>query len=137
MSEAGKFLIYCIEMYRRAKHISSRAAYEIFRSVGADDYVRRCYGALHTTGEFPCPWYTTLWIFAARVHLRISTFPTFLPSHPWGREKYGTMCAVNFGRKAGDDQTSGGGGEKSRREPRWVSRLHEILPLFHFTNGTG
>ena len=51
MSEAGKFLIYCIEMYRRAKHISGRAAYEIFRSVGADDYVRRCYGALHTTGE--------------------------------------------------------------------------------------
>ena len=51
MSEAGRFLIYCIEMYRRAKHISGRVAYEIFRSVGADDYVRRCYGALHTTGE--------------------------------------------------------------------------------------
>ncbi|MBE6382093.1 MAG: DUF3791 domain-containing protein [Lentisphaerae bacterium] len=51
MSEAGKFLIYCIEMYRRAKHISGRAAYELFRSTGADDYVRRCYGALHTTGE--------------------------------------------------------------------------------------
>ena len=51
MSEAGKFLIYCIEMYRRAKHISGRAAYELFRSVGVDDYVRRSYGALHTTGE--------------------------------------------------------------------------------------
>ena len=51
MSDAGKFLIYCIEMYRRAKHISGRAAYEIFRSAGADDYVRRSYGALHTTGE--------------------------------------------------------------------------------------
>ena len=38
-------------MYRRTKHISGRAAYEAFRSVGADDYVRRCYGALHTTGE--------------------------------------------------------------------------------------
>ena len=51
MSEAGKFLIYCIEMYRRAKHISGRAAYEQFRAAGADDYVQRCYGALHTTGE--------------------------------------------------------------------------------------
>ncbi len=51
MSEAGKFLIYCIEMYRRAKHISGRAAYELFRSTGADDDVRRSDGALHTTGE--------------------------------------------------------------------------------------
>ena len=51
MSESGKFLIYCIEMYRRAKQISGRAAYELFHSTGADEYVRRCYGALHTTGE--------------------------------------------------------------------------------------
>jgi len=51
MSEAGKFLIYCIELYRRAKHIDGRTAYELFRSTGADDYVRRSYGALHTTGE--------------------------------------------------------------------------------------
>lgn len=50
MSDAGKLLIYCIETCRRAKHISERAAYELFRSTGADDYVRRCYGALHTTG---------------------------------------------------------------------------------------
>ena len=51
MSDAGKFLIYCIEMYRRAKHIAGRDAYELFRSTGTDDYVRRSYGALHTTGE--------------------------------------------------------------------------------------
>ena len=51
MNEADKFLIYCIEMYRRAKRITGRAAYRLFRSTGADDYVRRCYGALHTTGE--------------------------------------------------------------------------------------
>jgi len=38
-------------MYRRAKKISGRAAYELFRSVGADEYVRCCYGALHTAGE--------------------------------------------------------------------------------------
>ena len=40
MSDAGRFLIYCIEMYRRAKQISGRAAYELFRSVGADEYVQ-------------------------------------------------------------------------------------------------
>ena len=51
MSDAGRFLIYCIEMYRRAKKIPGRTAYELFRSVGADEYVRRCYGAWHTTGE--------------------------------------------------------------------------------------
>lgn len=51
MSEEGKFLIYCIEMYRAAKGISGQEAYELFRSTGADDYVRRSYGALHTTGE--------------------------------------------------------------------------------------
>ena len=51
MSEEGKFLIYCIEMYRSAKGISGQEAYELFRSTGADDYVRRSYGALHTTGE--------------------------------------------------------------------------------------
>ena len=45
------FMTYCIEMSRRAKHLFERAAYELFRSTGADDYVRRCYGALHTTGE--------------------------------------------------------------------------------------
>ena len=51
MSEAGKFLIYCIELYRRAKHIDGRTAYELFHSTGADEYVCRSYGALHTTGE--------------------------------------------------------------------------------------
>jgi hypothetical protein len=33
------------------KNISGRAAYELFQSTGADEYVRNCYGALHTTGE--------------------------------------------------------------------------------------
>ncbi len=51
MSEPWKFLIYCIEIYRRAKRLSGREAYDFFRSRGLDDYVLRCYGALHTTGE--------------------------------------------------------------------------------------
>ena len=51
MSEEGRFLIYCIEMYRNAKGMSGQDAYELFRSTGADDYLRQSYGALHTTGE--------------------------------------------------------------------------------------
>jgi hypothetical protein len=51
MSEPGRFLIYCIEMYRRVKRISGRVAYDTFRSTGADDYVRQSYGALHTVGD--------------------------------------------------------------------------------------
>lgn len=51
VSVESKFLVYCIEMYRRAKGISGRDAYDLFHSTGADGYVRRCYGALHTVGE--------------------------------------------------------------------------------------
>ena len=36
---------------RRMKNISGRAVYELFRATGADEYVRNCYCALHTTGE--------------------------------------------------------------------------------------
>lgn len=51
MSEAGKFLIYCIEMYRRAKNMDGRSVYKLFRSTDADNYIRKAYGALHTVGE--------------------------------------------------------------------------------------
>lgn len=51
VSDESKFLVYCIEMYRRAKGISGREAYDLFHSTGADDYVRRSFGALHTVGE--------------------------------------------------------------------------------------
>lgn len=51
MSASGAFLIYCIELYRRAKGMSGSAAFDLFRRTGADDYIRRSFGALHTTGE--------------------------------------------------------------------------------------
>lgn len=51
MSASGSFLIYCIELYRRAKKMSGAAVYDLFRRTGADDYIRRNFGALHTTGE--------------------------------------------------------------------------------------
>ena len=51
MSAPGQFLIYCIEMYRREKGLTGRQTYDLFERTGADDFVLRCYGALHTTGE--------------------------------------------------------------------------------------
>ena len=51
MSEKGRFLIYCIEMYKKAKGTTGRQVYELFERYGAIDYILDCYGALHTTGE--------------------------------------------------------------------------------------
>lgn len=51
MSAAGQFLIYCLEMYRREKSLTGREVYDLFSATGTDEYIRRCYGALHTTGE--------------------------------------------------------------------------------------
>ncbi len=51
MSAAGAYLIYCIELYRQAKNLSGRAVYDLFHRTGADEYIRRSFGALHTAGE--------------------------------------------------------------------------------------
>ncbi|GHU66406.1 hypothetical protein AGMMS49983_15980 [Clostridia bacterium] len=50
MSEQVKFLSYCVEIYKAAKHISGKQTYEVFRSHCVCDYILDCYGALHTTG---------------------------------------------------------------------------------------
>jgi hypothetical protein len=46
----GKFLVYCLEMYRAAKRMTGRQAIELFKRYGVSDYVISCYEALHTTG---------------------------------------------------------------------------------------
>ena len=51
MSASGAFLIYCIELYRHAKNLTGRAAFDLFHATGADEYVRQSFGALHTVGE--------------------------------------------------------------------------------------
>ena len=51
MSKEGAFLVYCLETYRRAKGLSGKTAFELFRRSGVGDYILRCFGALHTTGE--------------------------------------------------------------------------------------
>ena len=50
MSKEGKFLVYCLEMYKAAKHLTGQQVMELFKQYGVIDYVLSCYEALHTTG---------------------------------------------------------------------------------------
>jgi len=50
MSPEGKFLVYCIEMYKAAKHLTGKQVIELFKKYGVTDYIMSCYDALHTTG---------------------------------------------------------------------------------------
>jgi len=51
MSAHGAYLIYCMELYRQAKNLSGRVVFDLFRRTGADEYIRRSFGALHTVGD--------------------------------------------------------------------------------------
>ena len=51
MSKEGKFLVYCLEIYRREKNLTGKQVMELFKKYGIIDYVMSCYEALHTTGE--------------------------------------------------------------------------------------
>ena len=50
MSREGKFLVYCLEMYRAAKKLTGKQVIDLFKQYGIIDYVMSCYEALHTTG---------------------------------------------------------------------------------------
>ena len=50
MSPEGRFLVYCLEMYRAAKGMTGKQAIELFKQYGVSDYIISCYEALHTTG---------------------------------------------------------------------------------------
>ena len=50
MSKEGKFLIYCLEMYRVTKKLTGKQAIDLFKQYGIIDYVMSCYESLHTTG---------------------------------------------------------------------------------------
>ena len=51
MSAKGKFLIFCLEIYKSRKNLSGKQAIELFRRYEIIDYIFSCYEALHTTGE--------------------------------------------------------------------------------------
>ena len=51
MSAEGKFLVYCIEIYRASKNMTGKQVIDLFTRYGALDYILSCYEALHTTGR--------------------------------------------------------------------------------------
>jgi hypothetical protein len=50
MDDKTKFLAYCVEIYKSAKKMTGKEAFNLFEKHGVLDYVIDCYGALHTTG---------------------------------------------------------------------------------------
>ena len=50
MSRQGKFMIYCAEQYKLAKHLTGKQLADLFSRYRVWEYVYSCYEALHTTG---------------------------------------------------------------------------------------
>ena len=50
MSRQGVYLIYCVETYKNAKHLTGKQVAELFTRYRVWDYVYSCFEALHTTG---------------------------------------------------------------------------------------
>jgi len=50
MSTEGKFLVFCLEMYKLAKKLTGKQVMELFMQYNVTDYILSCYEALHTTG---------------------------------------------------------------------------------------
>lgn len=51
MSENCIFLIYCLERYRYAKHLSGKEAAKLFKKYDLYSYIMRYFESLHTMGE--------------------------------------------------------------------------------------
>ena len=51
MSEAGKFLVYCLERYRYRFGLTSQQVQALFEKTRVDQYILENFGALHTVGE--------------------------------------------------------------------------------------
>ena len=48
MSKEGNFLVYCIEKYKSAKHLTGKQVSELFSKYNVWDYIYSCFEALHT-----------------------------------------------------------------------------------------
>ena len=51
MTKQGNFLIYCVEIYKNAKHLSGKEVAALFSQYSVWDYVYSFYESLHTTGD--------------------------------------------------------------------------------------
>ena len=50
MSQAGHFLIYCVEQYKVAKQLNGQQVAALFDKYNVWEYIYTCFEALHTTG---------------------------------------------------------------------------------------
>jgi len=50
MSKEGKFLVFCLEIYKAAKQMTGKQVIDLFKRYNITGYVMSCYEALHTTG---------------------------------------------------------------------------------------
>ena len=51
MTIEGKFLVYCLEIYRAEKKLTGKQVITLFKQYGVIDYIMSCFGALSTTGK--------------------------------------------------------------------------------------
>ena len=51
ISREGKFLIYCVELYKNAKRLTGKQVSELFNKYRVWDYIYSCFEVLHTTGD--------------------------------------------------------------------------------------
>ncbi len=51
MSNAGVFLVHCIEIYKSAKKLTGKQVVELFTQYRVCEYIFSCFEALHTTGD--------------------------------------------------------------------------------------
>lgn len=49
MTNQGKFMIFCVEQYKRAKQLNGRQLSDLFDKYQIWNYLYDCYEALHTT----------------------------------------------------------------------------------------
>jgi hypothetical protein len=45
------FLGFCVEIYKTEKKMSGQDAFNYLYHSGATEFIKRCYGGLHTTGH--------------------------------------------------------------------------------------
>ena len=51
MTIEGKFLVYCLEIYRAEKKLTGKQVITLFKQYDVIDYIMSCFGALSTTGK--------------------------------------------------------------------------------------
>jgi hypothetical protein len=51
MTIEGKFLVYCLEIYRAEKKLTGKQVITLFKQYDVINYIMSCFGDLSTTGK--------------------------------------------------------------------------------------